>query len=200
MAGTYFPVFSHSSPRRVNIFRTFLTRLNHRVYAWFFRISASNHREIAPRTYSICSSVSGRPFGIRCHFSRHPRQHAAVACWATKTGWPRIGVCRPSFFGSAGASRSRSNFLPCSNTTGSVFSARYARSFGPKRNRLRNRLFESAANRSSRSRMSACQKAIPSAESLVRATPIDRQGCGDRRPRGDGRKSAPASRNRRIVP
>ena len=32
-----------------------------------------------------------------------------MACWAMKIGWPRIGVCRPSFFGSAGASRSSMN-------------------------------------------------------------------------------------------
>src|SRR3546814_9310905 len=40
-----------------------------------------------------------------CHLARQLRQHVAVACWAIKTGWPRIGVCLPSLTGSAGASR-----------------------------------------------------------------------------------------------
>ena len=32
------------------------------------------------------------------------RQQVAVACCATKTGWPRMGVCFPSFGITAGAS------------------------------------------------------------------------------------------------
>ena len=113
----------------------------------------ASHRARTLSTCSICSSVSGFPRGIWCHFCRQPRQHVAVACWATKIGCPRIGVCRPSFFGSAGASRSTMNCRPCSKTTGSVFSARYARSFTPSRNRLRNLLLARAVKRSSRLRM-----------------------------------------------
>jgi hypothetical protein len=104
-------------------------------------------------TCSISLSERGRPRKMPCHFSRHPRQHVAVACWTMKIGCPRIGVCRPSFRGAAGANRSSTNRRPCSNTTGSVFSARCARSWGPNRKRLRNLLRSNAVNKSSRSRM-----------------------------------------------
>ena len=52
-----------------------------------------------------------------CHFARQPRQQQAVACCAMNTGCPRIGVCLPSFFGAAGASRKRNlprGRQPCS--------------------------------------------------------------------------------------
>ena len=45
------------------------------------------------------------PGGMPCHLARHPRQQQAVACWAIKTGCPRIGVCRPSLGITAGARR-----------------------------------------------------------------------------------------------
>ena len=66
------------------------------------------------RTRSTASPRSRPACPIR------PRRHdglLAVACWATKIGCPRIGVCRPSFFWSASASRSTTNGLPCSSTT-----------------------------------------------------------------------------------
>ena len=47
------------------------------------------------------------PGGMPCHLARHPRQQQAVACWAIKTGCPRIGVCRPSLGITAGARRVR---------------------------------------------------------------------------------------------
>jgi hypothetical protein len=40
-----------------------------------------------------------------CHLARQLRQQVPVACWATKTGCPRNGVCFPSLAGCAGASR-----------------------------------------------------------------------------------------------
>ena len=55
--------------------------------------------------YRCSSAVSSRPGGMPCHLARHPRQQQAVACWAIKTGCPRIGVCRPSLGITAGARR-----------------------------------------------------------------------------------------------
>ena len=57
----------------------------------------------------ISSSVSSLPRGIWCHFSMHPRQHVAVACWAVNTGCPRQGVCLPSFTGLAAPTRERNS-------------------------------------------------------------------------------------------
>ncbi len=65
------------------------------------------HSIIIETRYSCSEAVNSRPFGKWCHFSMQPRQQQAVACWAIKTGWPRIGVCLPSFAGSAGATLSR---------------------------------------------------------------------------------------------
>ncbi len=45
-----------------------------------------------------------RPSAMPCHFARHDRQHFAVACWAMKAGWHRVGVCWPSLRGWAGDS------------------------------------------------------------------------------------------------
>ena len=118
-------------------------------------------------TYWASGSESGWPQGIRCHFSRQPRQHVAVACWAMNTGCPRTGVWRPSFRGAAGASRSRTNCRPCSRITGSVFSIRYACSFGPKRKRLRKLLFARAEKRSSRSRMEGISPPRTRRQSMV---------------------------------
>ena len=50
------------------------------------------------------AAESGRPRGTFHHFSMQPRQHIADPCIALKTGCPRMGVCRPSLSGSAGAS------------------------------------------------------------------------------------------------
>ena len=54
-------------------------------------ISLSIHSMITFTMYSFCLGVSSLPFRILCHFSRHPLQQVAVACWAIKTGCPRIG-------------------------------------------------------------------------------------------------------------
>lgn len=61
----------------------------------------SIQRIIISRTSSRSSWVKGRFCGIRCHFSRQTRQQVAVACCATNTEYPRIGVCFPSFIGVA---------------------------------------------------------------------------------------------------
>src|SRR3546814_1045409 len=65
----------------------------------------SSQRAIAATTWRCSAASSRRPAGMPCHLARQLRQHVAVACWAIKTGWPRIGVCLPSLTGSAGASR-----------------------------------------------------------------------------------------------
>lgn len=43
--------------------------------------------------------VKGWSFSMEYHLFRQPRQQVAVACWAIKTGCPRMGVCLPSFCG-----------------------------------------------------------------------------------------------------
>ena len=55
----------------------------------------------------ISSSESARPSGMPCHLRRQPRQQQPVACWAMKHGWPRHGVCLPSFGMTAGPRRLR---------------------------------------------------------------------------------------------
>src|SRR5699024_3756690 len=70
----------------------------------FVSISLSTQSIITFIMYSFCLGVSSFPARILCHFSRQPLQQVAVACWAIKTGWPRIGVCFPSFGITAGAS------------------------------------------------------------------------------------------------
>ena len=103
--------------------------------------------------------------------SRPPSVPVRVECGATSpyirgSRWPwHVGRQRSDvpasasaghrFFGSAGANRSRTNCRPCSRITGNVFSARYARSLGPRRNRLRKRLFARAEKRPSRPYCSA---------------------------------------------
>ena len=65
----------------------------------------ASHRMTASTTCSCSLLVSGRPASIPCHLARQERQQVPVACWATKTGWPRQGVCFPSLCGEAGARR-----------------------------------------------------------------------------------------------
>jgi len=91
---------------------------------------------------------------MRCHFSRQPRQQVAVACWAMKTGWFRIGVCLPSLAGSAGANRSETNCPACSRIVSRPRCWKYSDSAPRRRNRLRNRDRPNAANSSSKSRNS----------------------------------------------
>ena len=74
-------------------------------------------------TYACSASVSGRPAGMPCHLARHPRQQHPVACCATKTGCPRIGVWRPSLGGKAGASRCRTKSPACCRIVARPFAA-----------------------------------------------------------------------------
>jgi hypothetical protein len=100
--------------------------------------SLSSHRAIALTTCFRSSSVSSRPRGMRCHFSRHPRQHVAVACCATKTGCPLNGVCFPSLTGDAGARRRNTKSDACSRTVFKPFRRRYSSSFAPSEKFRRN--------------------------------------------------------------
>ena len=77
-------------------------------------------------------------FFIFHHFSRQLRQQVAVACWATKTGCPFMGVCFPSFIGSATASLSRMKSSACRRIVPAPFSAKYLRSAAERWNLARN--------------------------------------------------------------
>ena len=70
----------------------------------------------------------GVPFGTLHHFSMQPRQQQAQACWARNTGWPLIGVCRPSFGGVEGARRVRMKSSQWRRIVSMPFSAIYCRS------------------------------------------------------------------------
>ena len=85
-----------------------------------------------------CADESGRCCGTFHHFSMQPRQHIADPCIALKTGCPRMGVCRPSFFGSAGASFIRTKSSACRRTVSRPTRAMYARSAAVNSNRERN--------------------------------------------------------------
>ena len=85
-----------------------------------------------------CADESGRCRGTFHHFSMQPRQHIADPCIALKTGCPRMGVCRPSFFGSAGASFIRTKSSACRRTVSRPTRAMYARSAAVNSNRERN--------------------------------------------------------------
>ncbi len=74
-----------------------------------------------------------------CHLARHERQQVAVACCAMNTGWPRIGVCLPSFAGAAGERRLATKSAACVKITGSPRASRYASSAVPSRNLERKR-------------------------------------------------------------
>ena len=93
---------------------------------------SSIQRMMIYTTYCCSLAVSSLPLGMPCHFSRQPRQQVAVACWARNTGWPfgapRIGVCSPSFAGSAGASRFLTISAACSRMVSIPFSEIYRRS------------------------------------------------------------------------
>ena len=70
-----------------------------KIRVWFLSGTASAHQPQGdrPTIYAFCRWSSAISCGMPCHFSVQPRQQVAVACWATNTGWPRIGVCLPSF-------------------------------------------------------------------------------------------------------
>lgn len=83
------------------------------------------------------------PLGTFHHFARQPRQQHAQACCALKTGCPRIGVCRPSFGGFAGARRVRMKSSAWRRIVSMPFSAIYRLSANERWNRDRN--FERAS-------------------------------------------------------
>ena len=91
------------------------------------------------------SSGMATPRGTFHHFARQSRQQQAQACWALKTGCPRIGVCLPSFGGFAGARRVRMKSSQCRRITSMPFSAMYFLSASDRWNRERNFDFASRA-------------------------------------------------------
>ncbi len=101
--------------------------------------------------YVFSSEVRACHLGMECHFSRQPRQQVAVACWATKIGWLRIGVCLPSFGGSAGARRSSMNFSQCDISASNPLRSKYSLSAARRRNRRRKVERASLSKSSSRS-------------------------------------------------
>ena len=108
---------------------------------------------ISTSTIQPCSaSDNGLPFGIPCHFSRQPLQHVPVACWPRNMGCPcgapRMGVCFPSFFGSAAESRFSTICAAWSRMVSMPFSRMYALSASCSRNRMRNFDWERRSNRS----------------------------------------------------
>ena len=96
-----------------------------------------------PRWRSSGMSV---PRGTFHHFARQLRQQVAVACWATNTGCPRIGVCFPSLGGFAGARRVRTKSAAWQQIVCRPFSAMYRLSASERWNRLRNLDRASRAN------------------------------------------------------
>src|SRR5438270_3403339 len=88
-----------------------------------------------------------------CRLARHEREQVAVACCDTSTGCPRIGVCRPSFAGSAGASRFAMKSRAWDRTTSIPRSLRYPRSLKLSLKRERNADRASLSNTLSRSRI-----------------------------------------------
>ena len=100
------------------------------------------------------SGLIGMPRGTFHHFSRQERQQQAQACCATKTGWPRIGVCFPSFCGLAGASRMRMKSSQWRRIVSKPFSDMYFLSAAERRKRLRNFDFPSFRNAASNVRLS----------------------------------------------
>lgn len=77
-------------------------------------VSFSIHVIITSTKYSCCIRLNSLPGCIFVPLSNALLQHVAVACCATKTGCPFIGVCFPSFGITAGASLFAINSLACS--------------------------------------------------------------------------------------
>jgi len=69
------------------------------------------------------SAGMATPRGTFHHFARQLRQQQAQACWAMKTGCPRIGVCFPSLGGFAGARRMRTKSAAWRRIVSRPFSA-----------------------------------------------------------------------------
>lgn len=107
------------------------------------------HSMINDTIFRCCSAVSGTLFGTFHHLFRHPRQQVAVACCATNTGCRPIGVCLPSFSGTADARRKRTKSSAWRRIVFIPFSATYRLSAAVRRNRRRNADRASFANASS---------------------------------------------------
>ncbi len=107
-----------------------------------------------------------------------------------KYGWPRIGVCLPSFIGSAGASRWRIKSAACWSMISGPLSRQYCRSLTPSRKRERN--VERARRANNRSCSTIRTPTSPSAESVFPAAP--------RRPASSRRHQAPGSTQRSPSP
>ena len=105
------------------------------------------------------SGLIGMPRGTFHHFSRQERQQQAQACCATKTGWPRIGVCFPSFCGLAGASRMRMKSSQWRRIVSKPLSDMYFLSAAERRKRLRNFDLPSFRNAASNVRFSGMRVA-----------------------------------------
>jgi hypothetical protein len=91
-----------------------------------------------PTTNPISSSERFLPFSIRCHLYRHPRQQVAVAYWAMNTGCPLLGVCLPSFLGTAGANRVVMKSIAWDRMVSMLLEWMYSRSLSVNLNRERN--------------------------------------------------------------
>ena len=92
------------------------------------------------------AGVMSIPLGTFHHLAGQLRQQQAQACWALNAGWPRIGVCFPSFGGFAGARRVRTKSSQCRRIVSMPFSAMYLLSAAESLNLLRNLDFASRAN------------------------------------------------------
>ena len=112
------------------------------------RICNPIHSIRKPTAFCCWTDESGRCRGTFHHFSIQPRQHIAEPCIALKTGCPRMGVWRPSFSGSAGASFVRTKSSACRRSVSSPMRSMYAKSSAVSRNRLRNLDFASRSNAS----------------------------------------------------
>lgn len=105
-------------------------------------------------------------------FLEEPRQQHAVACCAMKTGWPRMGVCRPSFGGQAGASRLRMKSAAWRCMVVHPFSFMYRMSPAFRRKRLLKVEHASLSNRGSSSWLgSAVFVSLPHGESMAKSSP-----------------------------
>ena len=114
-------------------------------------ICRSIHAISTATAYCCSAIVNCLPAGIWCHLLKQPRQQQPVACWAMNTGWPRMGVCLPSFGISAGASLRATKSSACWRIVVNPFEATYSLSFAERRKRLRKEDLESLTNKSVRS-------------------------------------------------
>lgn len=108
-------------------------------------ICLSIHAIISFTIFCCCAVLSSVPGFTLYHLYRQPRQQQAVACCATNTGCPRIGVCFPSFGIYAGASRIRTKSSAWERIFSMPLLFMYSLSFSPSEKRDRNFDFSSRA-------------------------------------------------------